>query len=68
MPFGFTRTSSGILYNMTCEAALMLVLDQVDYVRGNCSPTEMVAAVLPKVVIEKAREALQNQRLKKEKI
>lgn len=40
------------------EAALQLILDQVDYTRGNCSLTEMVAAVLPKEVLVIAREAL----------
>jgi hypothetical protein len=43
---------------MTCRDALLLVLDQVDYTAGACSLTEMVGAVLPKEVIQKAREAL----------
>lgn len=38
--------------------ALLLVLDNVDYVRGNCGVTEMVGAVLPKEIIAEAREAL----------
>lgn len=40
------------------EAALLLLLDQVDYTNGNCSLTEMVAAVLPREIIVIAREAL----------
>jgi hypothetical protein len=44
------------------EAALLTVLDQVDYVRQNCSVTEMVGAVLPKEVIELARTKLAEYR------
>lgn len=40
------------------RAALQVLLDSVDYTAGACGPTEMVAAVLPVVVIEKARTAL----------
>ncbi len=40
------------------EAALRTVLDQVDYTRGACGPTEMVGAVLPIEVIRLAHEAL----------
>lgn len=43
----------------TTEQALMLVLDQVDYVRGNCGITDMVGAVLPKEIIAIARKALE---------
>lgn len=42
--------------------ALQVVLDQVDYTAGNCGPTEMVAACLPKEVIRLAREALSHER------
>lgn len=38
--------------------ALRLILDQVDYTNGACGVTEMVGAVLPTVVIERARAAL----------
>lgn len=40
------------------RAALQVLLDSVDYTAGACGPTEMVAAVLPVVLIEKARKAL----------
>ena len=40
------------------ETALLVLLDQVDYTAGNCSPTEMVAAVLSTDVIAIARDAL----------
>jgi hypothetical protein len=40
------------------RVALATVLDQVDYTQGACSPTEMVAAVLPQPVLEFARAAL----------
>lgn len=40
------------------EAALLTILDNVDYTNSACGFTEMVGAVLPKVVIENAREAL----------
>lgn len=43
---------------MNCRDALLLVLDQVDFTAGACSFAEMVGAVLPKEVIEKAQEAL----------
>lgn len=40
------------------QAALLLVLDQVDYTRGACSLTEMVGACLPTQVIDRARAAV----------
>ena len=40
------------------EAALGVLLDQVDYTAGACTLTEMVGAVLPLEVIERARKAL----------
>ena len=40
------------------RAALLVVLDQVDYTRDACAVTEMVGAVLPREVIDKARAAL----------
>lgn len=40
------------------RAALLTLLDQVDYMAGACSVTEMVGAVLSKEVIARAREAL----------
>ena len=43
---------------MNCRTALLTVLDQVDFTQGACSFTEMVGAVLPKEVIELARDAI----------
>ena len=43
---------------MDCRTALLTVLDQVDYTKGNCGVTEMVGAVLPKEVIALARKAI----------
>ena len=40
------------------HAMLLTVLDQVDYTRGACTPTEMVGAVLPREVIDLARKVL----------
>lgn len=40
------------------EAALLTILDQVDYTSRACAVTEMVGAVLPMEVIVLAREAL----------
>lgn len=39
-------------------SALHVVLDHVDYTKNNCAVTEMVGAVLPKGVIQQAREAI----------
>lgn len=36
-----------------------VLLDQADYTQGACAPTEMVGAVLPKLVIIKARGYLE---------
>jgi hypothetical protein len=44
---------------MTPKEYLQIVLDQVDYERGACRPTEMVGAVLPREVLAKAREIAQ---------
>lgn len=38
--------------------ALQVLLDQVDYTAGNCGITEMVGAVLPKEIIQKARTVI----------
>ena len=38
--------------------SLKVVLDNVDYMAGNCRLNEMVGAALPKEVIALAREAL----------
>jgi hypothetical protein len=43
---------------LNLREALELVLDQVDYTRGACAPTEMVAAVLPVNVLTIAHDAL----------
>ena len=40
-------------------AALAVLLDSVDYTSGACGPTEMVAACLPTLVIDKAKKAKQ---------
>lgn len=39
-------------------AALLTLMDQVDYRNGACAPTEMVAAVLPTIVLEICDEAI----------
>lgn len=51
---------------MDTASALRLILDSVDYTANppNCRPTEMVAAVLPTVVIEQCRAALAEDRRK----
>ena len=51
---------------ISIEEALMVVLDCVDYIRGNCCVNEMVGAVLPKEVIENARKALAEVRIQSE--
>lgn len=40
------------------RAALLALLDAVDYTTGACSMTELVGAVLPAVLIANARKAL----------
>lgn len=40
------------------KAALNVVLDQVDYTKGNCRQIDLVGAVLQRDIIDKAREAL----------
>lgn len=47
---------------MTCREALLLLLDQMDFTAGACSPTNMVAACVPTDVIEKCREAIANEK------
>jgi hypothetical protein len=46
---------------MDVRTALLTILDQVDYLAGNCDVTEMVGAVLPKEIILLAREALKKE-------
>ena len=46
---------------MNCKTALLVVLDAVDYTRGACGVTEMVGAVLPKSIIELARQAIADE-------
>ena len=41
-----------------CRTALSVVLDQVDYTKGACRPNEMVGAVLPVMIIDGARAAI----------
>jgi hypothetical protein len=41
-------------------AALGAILDAVDYTSGSCGFTEMVGAVLPKVLIVNARMAMEH--------
>lgn len=38
--------------------AINLILDQVDYLAGNCRVNEMIGAILPKEIISIARAAL----------
>lgn len=45
---------------LSTAEALRLILDQVDYTKGNCGPNEMVAAVLPKQVLEICHRALEH--------
>lgn len=49
---------------LTCKEALQLLLDQVDFTKGACSPTNMVGAVLPKDVIERCHEAIDSETAK----
>ena len=44
-----------------CKTSLLVILDCVDYTRGNCRVNEMVGAVLPKEVIEQARKACNDE-------
>jgi hypothetical protein len=37
---------------------IQLLLDHVDYTDGACGPTEMVGAVLPTVVIKRAKDLM----------
>lgn len=41
------------------RAALLAILDGVDYTTGACRPNEQVGVVLPAVLIENARKALE---------
>jgi hypothetical protein len=54
------NTSSVLAENAALRAALEVVLDQVDYMVGNCRVNEMVGAVLTKTDIERARAALKH--------
>ena len=47
--------------NMTPRECLQLVLDNVDYKAKNCSPTDMVGAVLPSQIIDIARKSLEQK-------
>ena len=40
------------------KSILLVILDCVDYTAGNCRVNEMVGAVLPREVIERARQAV----------
>ena len=46
---------------MTVRAALQVLLDCMDFTKGNCNPTEMVGAVVPIEVIENASRALRER-------
>lgn len=37
---------------------IQVLMDQVDYTKGNCSPTDLVGAVLDVGVIDSARQAI----------
>jgi len=39
------------------QNALKLILENVDYQRGNCRPNELVGAVLPPEILQIARTA-----------
>lgn len=43
---------------LSTTEALRLILDQVDYTKDACAPTEMVGAVLPMSVIEQCHRSL----------
>jgi hypothetical protein len=49
-----------VLYNRTekLETVIQLLLDCVDYTNNSCRLNDMVGAVLPSQIIEKARSAL----------
>jgi hypothetical protein len=49
----------------TLEEALKLIMDCVDYERGNCRLNEMVGAILPEELLVKARRALVDTTSKK---
>jgi len=40
------------------KTALMLILDCADYTSGACGLTEMIGGVLPRQIIDRARDAL----------
>lgn len=46
------------MHSTTVKEALLLLLDQVDYTKGNCGPTEMVSAVLTPEVLSICRQAI----------
>jgi hypothetical protein len=45
---------------MDCKTALITVLDQIDYTTRACQIYEMVGSVLPRVIIDMARDAIKN--------
>ena len=47
---------------LSCKDALCLLLDQVDFTTGACSPTDMVGACIPPEVFKKCREAIAAER------
>jgi hypothetical protein len=38
---------------------LLLVMDSVDYTQGACNQTEMVGAVLPKILLDEVHKVLE---------
>lgn len=46
---------------MHCKEALLTILDHVDYTTGSCKAMEMIGAVLPKEVIDLARDAIEEE-------
>jgi hypothetical protein len=44
--------------HLTCREALLLLLDQVDFINGACSFSDMVGACIPDGVIGKCRAAI----------
>lgn len=47
--------------NGELRAALLVILDAVDYTAGNCRQTEMIGAILPQASIRLARQALKGK-------
>ena len=53
-----TRLSEYAISNEKLKTVLKVLLDQIDYENGACSLTEMIGAVLPGIILKRAREVL----------